>query len=226
MERVFFALPGLGMCIRRTAGARYRPDLNRSSRLARFASNSASYCAAVTPSIPAAPSLRVRRYASRNHATSMWRANVVSTRFGSIRASSASFSCRVEMISRPNVPVICPSRSPIIRPTASLHPVPLGRVPRPPRYYQWAPTPRLPSRLASLPSRRATTRCPSFAPRCGTTAGAWTTSTAAPAPPTTGGENKASQVPGRPLPACPALRPRRTAYPRPARCKPCSLPLT
>lgn len=58
---VFPALPGFGMCTRRTGGARYRPDLNRSSRLDRFASRPASYCAAVTPSTPAAPSLRVRR---------------------------------------------------------------------------------------------------------------------------------------------------------------------
>mgnify|MGYP000143256834 CR=1 FL=1 len=33
------------------------------------------------------------------------------------------------MISRPNVPVICPSRSPIIRSTASLHRVPWGGFP-------------------------------------------------------------------------------------------------
>ena len=44
---------------------------------------------------------------------------------------------------------------------------------------------------------------------------AWTTSIAAPAPPLHGGEDEISQVPGRPLRTCPALRPRRTAIPRP-----------
>ena len=43
-------VPGFSRCTRRTAGAQYRPDLNRSSSPDRFASNSASYCAAVTPS--------------------------------------------------------------------------------------------------------------------------------------------------------------------------------
>ena len=37
----------------------------------KFPSRSAWYCAAVTPSTPAAPSLRVRRYASRSHISSM-----------------------------------------------------------------------------------------------------------------------------------------------------------
>ena len=43
---------------------------------------------------------------------------------------------------------------------------------------------------------------------------AWTTSIGAPAPPHHDGEDEISQVPRRPLPACPALRTRRTAYPR------------
>jgi hypothetical protein len=59
----------------------------------------------------------------------MWCANVVSTCFGSIRASFASFSCRVEMTSRPDVLIIYPSRSSIIRSTASLRRVPWGRFP-------------------------------------------------------------------------------------------------
>ena len=54
-------VPGFSRCTRRTAGARYRPDLNRSSNSVRFASRSTSYCAAVTPSTPAAASLRIRR---------------------------------------------------------------------------------------------------------------------------------------------------------------------
>ena len=39
-------VPGFSRCTRRTAGARYPPDLNRSSNPDRFASSSASYCAA------------------------------------------------------------------------------------------------------------------------------------------------------------------------------------
>ena len=53
---------------------------------------------------------------------------------------------------------------------------------------------------------------------------AWTTSTAAPAPPLHGGENEISQVPGRPLRTCPALRPRRTADTRPLQHRRCDLP--
>ena len=43
---------------------------------------------------------------------------------------------------------------------------------------------------------------------------AWTICIAAPAPPLHGGEDEISQVPGRPLRTCPALRPRRTAAPQ------------
>ena len=126
-------VPGFSRCTRRTAGARYRPDLNLSSNPARFASNSASYCAAVTPSTPAAASLRTRRHASRIHTASMWCASVVSVSFGSLWASSAILRCRVEMTSRPNVPAICHPASSIIRSAASHPPGPLGRVPRPHR---------------------------------------------------------------------------------------------
>ena len=50
------------------------------------------------------------------------------------------------------------------------------------------------------------------------------------APPLIGGEDEISQVPGRPLRTCPALRPRRTTSPRPASTAPlqdrrCGLPL-
>ena len=60
---------------------------------------------------------------------------------------------------------------------------PLGQVPQLPRCYQWTPTPRLPSRLASLPSLGGTTRCSSSLPGPEQIPGAWTISTAAPAPP-------------------------------------------
>ena len=53
---------------------------------------------------------------------------------GSLRASSAILRCRVEMTSRPKVPVIYPSASSTIRSAASHPPGPLGRVPRPHRY--------------------------------------------------------------------------------------------
>ena len=69
------------------------------------------------------------------------------------------------MTSRPNVPVICPSASSIIRSAASHPPGPLGRVPRPHRYYQPTPTSRPPSRLASFPSLGTTTASPPSLPR-------------------------------------------------------------
>ena len=53
---------------------------------------------------------------------------------------------------------------------------------------------------------------------------AWTSSIAAPAPPHHGGKDEISQVPGRPLRTCPALRPRRTPGPKPLQDRRCSLP--
>ena len=73
------------------------------------------------------------------------------------------------MTSRPNVPVIFPPASSIIRSAASHPPGPLGQVPRPHRYYQPTPTSRPPSRVTSFPSLSATTVPPFFAPRSGTT---------------------------------------------------------
>ena len=69
------------------------------------------------------------------------------------------------MTSRPNVPVIFPPASFIIRSAASHPPGPLGRVPRPHRYYQPTPTSRPPSRVTSFPSLSATTAPPSSLPR-------------------------------------------------------------
>ena len=46
----------------------------------------------------------------------------------------------------------------------------------------------------------------------------------APAPPHHGGEDETSQVPGRPVRTCPALRPRRTSAPRPLQDRRCRLP--
>ena len=68
-------------------------------------------------------------------------------------------------------------------------------------------------------------------PRIGTartlssTPGAKAISITAPAPPHHGGEDETSQVPGRPLRACPALRPRRTTDPTPVQDRRCCLPL-
>ena len=130
--------------------------------------------------------------------------------------SSAILRGCVEMTSRPNVPVICPPASSVVRSAASHPPGPLGRVPRPHRYYQPTPISRLPSRLASFPSLGTTTASPLFAPPGrDDSPRSWTTSTAAPAPPLIGGENETSQVPGQPLRTCSALRPRRTTDPRP-----------
>jgi hypothetical protein len=84
------------------------------------------------PSTPAAPSLRVRRHAARNHVMSMWCASVVSACFGSLRASLAIFSCRVEMGLKPCVLFICPSRSFSIRSTASLRRLPRAGSPTSP----------------------------------------------------------------------------------------------
>ena len=120
------------------------------------------------------------------------------------------------MTSRSSALAICPPASSIIRSTASHPPGPLGWVPRPHRYYQPTPTSRPPSRVTSSPSLSATTASPLFVPpRQDDSPRAWTTSFAAPAPPLNGGEDETSQVPGRPLRTCPALRPRRTAIPRP-----------
>ena len=52
-------------------GARYAPDLKRSRSDWRFSSSFSAYSFAVCPSMPVAPSLRVRRYASRSQSTSM-----------------------------------------------------------------------------------------------------------------------------------------------------------
>ena len=56
----------------------------------------ASYSAAVWPSTPTAPSLRVRRYASRSQSMSMWWARVVNAISGDCLASSAIRWCFVD----------------------------------------------------------------------------------------------------------------------------------
>ena len=98
------------------------------------------------------------------HTSSIWCASVVRVSFGSLRASSAILRCRVEMTSRPSVPVIFPSASSIIRSAASLRRVLWSEFPDLIGTYQPTPTSRLPSRLTSFPSLGTTTASPSFAP--------------------------------------------------------------
>ena len=118
------------------------------------------------------------------------------------------------MTSRPNVPAICPSASSIIRSPASLRRVPWGEFPdligtisrlrllAPPRASLRLLRSALPPlRPLSLPRGRTIPRGPGpllpRRPRRLSTV-----------------EKTRSQVPGRPLRTCPALRPRRTAAPQ------------
>lgn len=105
----------------------------------------------------------------------------------------------------------------MIRPIGRFPPAgPLGRVPRAQRYYQPTPIAHPPSRRASLPSLGSTLSRVLFAPAGRTPLRrTWAASTAAPAPRYRQGTNEPSQVPGRPLPTCPALRPRRSIRIRP-----------
>ena len=131
--RVFRPSP-FGILTRRTAGARYRPDFARSSSRRRLSSRCSAYAAARCPSTPTAPSLRVRRYASRSRSRSMWCASVVSAVCGSSCASFATWWSFVEMVDEPGVSFIVPSASSMLR-----HRLPstgsLGSVPPLQRYY-------------------------------------------------------------------------------------------
>ena len=61
LERMTTRVPvPFGICTLRTGGARYVPDLARSSSDWRFSSRFSAYSAQVCPSTPTAPSLRVR----------------------------------------------------------------------------------------------------------------------------------------------------------------------
>jgi hypothetical protein len=110
----------------------------------------------------------------------------------------------------------------MIRPVGRFPPAgPLGRVPRAQRYYQPTPIAHPPSRRASLPSLGSTLSRVLFAPAGRTPLRrTWTASTAAPAPRYRQGTNEPSQVPGRPLRPCPALRPRRSVRIRPLSMRP------
>ena len=106
-------------------------------------------------------------------------------------------------------PVRLSARQSMIRSAASLRRVPVGRVPRLQRYYQRTPTSRRPSRRTSFPSLGGTTRLPCSLPREWAAPGAGTAVYRGRPCRISGGDVETSQVPGRPLPACPALRPRR-----------------
>src|SRR5262245_43850792 len=96
--RVSVLEPPLGICTRRTGGARYVPDFTRSSRPWRLPSRFCSYSSAVTPSTPAAPSLRVRRYASLSQSMSIRWASEVNAINGDCFASAAIRSCFVDTL--------------------------------------------------------------------------------------------------------------------------------
>ena len=172
------------MCTRRTAGARYIPDFARSWSDRRLSSSATAYCSALCPSMPRAPSLRVRRYASRNHSTSMWCASVVSGTFGAAFASFAIRSSLVEMAFEPCVSFIVPSFGSTSQAPPFARQGPLGRFP-----HVFARTAAL--RLPVLPT--ALTRACSVVP-------------------SRNGESGTSQVPRSPSPCMP--RPSIPAEPR------------
>src|SRR6266498_1701708 len=158
MGRLFVPSP-FGMCTRRTGGAQYVPDLNRSRSDARFSSRFFAYSSAVTSSTPVAPSFRVLRYASSRNCKSMWWDSVVSAAPGICLASPAICWSLVDTDCGPNVSLMFPFNSSVTRPLASLHRIARGSVLRLPRYYQGAPTSHRPSRPALFRSPGRTTDC-------------------------------------------------------------------
>ena len=87
----------------------------RSWRVLSRCSSPLAYSSALWPSIPVAPSFRVRRYASCSHATSMWWASVVSAIVGASLASFAIRSSFVEMCFELDVSFIVPSTGSSLR---------------------------------------------------------------------------------------------------------------
>src|SRR5579859_4962278 len=143
MARVCDPSP-FGMWTRRTGGAWYVPDFARLSSDRRLSSRCAAYSSAVCPSTPVAPSLRVRRNASRSQSTSMWWESDVNAIAGACFASVAIRSSFVEMLVELGISVIFPSFDSVSRQplpsTGSLGSVPplhrllrAARIPRRPR---------------------------------------------------------------------------------------------
>jgi len=114
-----------GMWTRRTGGARYVPDFARSSSDRRLSSRFAWYSCALCPSTPRAPSLRVRRYASRSQSMSMRWARLRNAMSGASLASFATRSSFVETSTEVCGSAIFPSNSSMTR----CRPL-LGGVPR------------------------------------------------------------------------------------------------
>ncbi len=145
-------------------------------------------------------------------------ASVVNAIPGACLASFAIRSSFVQTVVEPDVSSIFPSSGSVSR-----HPLPstgsLGSVPPLRRYYGNARTPGHPSRLASFPSLGATTVRPLLSPlppAWGATLQGRGLSRGSPSR-SVGGNGWASQVPGGPSRACPALRPRRDRHAKPLR---------
>ena len=91
------------------------PDFARFRSDWRLASKSASYSRAVRPSMPGAPSLRVRLHASRSHSISMWCDRLFNAVSGICCASFAIRRSFVEIVSELGVSSILPSDDSSIR---------------------------------------------------------------------------------------------------------------
>src|SRR5712691_5134622 len=109
-----------------------------------------------------------------------------------------------------------PSSGPVTRHPPSLHRVASGRLPRPHRYYRYAPTPCRPSRRTSFPSLGGTTfalgLCSHVKQRLA--AGQERLFLRRPTPETLGRDDRISWVPGRPpCPHAPLSDPGRTSTP-------------
>jgi hypothetical protein len=127
----------------------------------------------------------------------------------------------VETVARPDVLVVFPFDGSITRHSLSSTGSPQGRIPLLHRYYGMLRLPIARPDALRLPSLAGTTRHGRFAPL----GGPWSTGgqgflPLAPLSPMRlfpNGNDRASQVPGEPLWACPVLRPRRDLRARPLR---------
>src|SRR5437667_10699129 len=214
--RVSLPVP-FGMYTRRTGGARYVPDLARSSSDCRFPSRSCSYSSAVCPSTPTAPSLRVRSYAWYNQPRSMWWAREVNPICGACFASSAIRCCRVDMSPSSDALAMFPSNDSAMR-----HPLPSPGSLR--VRFSWflgtmeCSDALCPYRRASLPSLGDTRPCAclrfSLRPDAGRGPGAFGSGSSPPAFPD-GRPQGLSGSWGTPVCLCPVLGPRQDRSARP-----------
>jgi hypothetical protein len=114
----------LGMCTRRTGGATYVPDFARSISDWRLDSKFAAYSAAVTPSTPTAPSLRVHRHASSIQSMSMKCERLLNAICGAALAIFAIQWHFVETVMDLGVSAIFPSIGSVTPLAPSLHRIP------------------------------------------------------------------------------------------------------